>query len=90
MERELGIGRVVSEPNTELMDADSGLIIDPLCVVVIELMVDGQPPEVESDGPVLSAAASEDDGVIVNVIWREMIVVMKVVVVEVVGAPIVV
>lgn len=79
VDRELGIGTVVIEIAAELIDAVSGPIIVPLCVAEIQL-----------EEPVFSGLPSDDDGVIVTVNRREMVVVMNVVVVEVVGGPLLV
>lgn len=90
VERELGIGIAVSDPAAELIEAVSGPIMVPLCVVVIGLSVDGQPPELDLEEAVAAALTSDEDWVIVTVICREIMVVMKVVVVEVVGVPLLV
>ena len=86
---ELGIGKVVTEIAEKLIDVVSGPAGVPLCVVEIELSVDGQPPEfeLELEAAVFSGLASDEDGAIVTVTWREMVVVEYVVVVEVVGEP---
>ena len=62
----------------------------PLYVVEIELRVDGQPPVLELEESVFSGLASDEDGEIVRINRREIVVVMKVVVVEVVGGPLLV
>ena len=91
VERELGIGTGVSDPAAELIEAVSGPTMVPLCVVLIELNVDGQPPELELEGEAVAAAlTSDEDWVTVTVICREIVVVRKVVVVEVFGVPLLV
>ena len=69
VERELGVGTGVSEPVAELIEAVSAPTMVPLCVVEIELSVDGQPPELElEEEDVASALTSDEDWVIVTVI----------------------
>jgi hypothetical protein len=81
VDRELGIGTVVTKIAAELIDAVSGPTIVPLCVVELEL---------ELEEAELSGLPSDKDGVIVTVNRREMVAVMNVVVVEVVGGPLLV
>ena len=88
--KELGNGTVVIDAAVELIDAVSGPTMVPLCVVEIEPRVDGQPPVLELEDCVFSGLTSDEDGVIVRVNRREMVVVMNVVVVEVVGGPLLV
>lgn len=90
VDKELGIGKVVIETAAGLTEVDSGLTRDPLCVVVIELSVDGPPPGLKLEDEVVIAPASDEDGLSVTVKRREIVEVRRVVVLEVVGWPLLV